>query len=165
MRYVPISVGPTPGRDAALLNSRFLVTSCVVALFFGLLLGASAVAGPDLRSFAGTWQGQFDGKTFVTLKLIEHEGKLTGTCVHTTSLEKNARGELTNVAETQTEDSIVEAHLKGSELQISIADNGNAREPMQCALRLTGKNEGELQIVSDDAVAWKPWKVKRTGVK
>lgn len=165
MRYVPISVTPTLGRNAGLLNSRFLVTSCLVALFFRLLLGTSAVAGPDLHSFAGTWQGQFDGKTFITLKLIEHDGKLTGTCVHTTSLEKNARGELTHVEETQTEDSILETHLKGSELQISIPDNGNAREPMQCVLRLTGKNEGELQIVSSGADEWKPWKVKRTAVK
>ena len=159
MRHVPISVGPA-GRDARLLNSRFLVTSCLVALFFGLVV-ASVVAGPDLRSFAGTWQGQFNGKTFVTLKLIERDGKLTGTCVHTTSLEKNSKGELTHVAGTQTEDSILDAQLKESELQISIADNGNAQVPMQCVLRLTGKNEGELQIASSDAGEWKPWKIKR----
>lgn len=160
MRHLPISVTPTPGRDARLLNYRFLVTSWLVALFFGLVV-ASVVAGPDLRSFAGIWQGQFNGKTFVALKLIEHDGKLTGTCVHTTSLEKNSKGELTHVAETQTEDPILEAQLKESELQISIADNGNAQEPMQCVLRLTGKNEGELQIVSSDAGDWKPWKIKR----
>ena len=163
MRHVPISVAPDPGRHVGLLNSRFLVISCLVALFFGLLI-ATAVAGPDLHSFAGTWQGQFDGKTFITLKLIESDGKLTGTCVHTTGLEKNSKGELTHVEETQTEDPIVEAHLKESQLQISIADNGNAREPMQCVLRLTGKNGAELQIVSPGADEWKPWKIKRTGV-
>lgn len=160
MRHVPISVGPTPGRDARLLNSRFLVTSCLVALFFGLLV-VSVVAGPDLHRFAGTWQGQFNGKSFVTLKLIEHDGKLTGTCVHTTGLDKNERGELTHVAEAQTEDPILEAQLKESELQISIAENGNAQHPMHCALRLTGKNEGELQIVPPSSNEWKPWKVKR----
>lgn len=163
MRYAPTSVDPAPGSDVGLLSPRFLTTSCLVALFFGLLM-VSAVAGPDLHSFAGTWQGQFDGKTFITLKLIERDGKLTGTCVHTTALEKNSKGELTHVDETQTEDPIVEAHLKESELQISIADNGNAREPMQCVLRLRGKNEGELQIVSPGADEWKPWKIKRTAV-
>lgn len=163
MRHVPISVDPAPGSDVGLLSSRFLTASCLVALFFGLL-ATSALAGPDLHSFAGTWQGQFDGKTFITLKLIEHDGKLTGTCVHTTGLEKNSKGELTHVDETQTEDPIVEAHLKESELQVSIADNGNAREPMQCVLRLRGKNEGELQIVSPGADEWKPWKINRTAV-
>lgn len=160
MRHLQVSVDPNPGRDAGLLNPRFLVTSCLVALFFSLLV-SSAATGPDFRSFAGTWRGQFKGKTFITLKLIEHDGKLTGTCVHTTSLEKSSKGELTHVAETQTEDPVVEAHLKESELQISIADNGNAQQPMQCVLRLKGKNEGELQIVSPGD-EWKPWKIERT---
>jgi len=161
MRHLPVSVDPTPGRDVGLLNPRFLVTSCLVALFFSLLVGAAAT-GPDFHSFAGTWRGQFKGKTFITLKLIEHDGKLAGTCVHTTSLEKNSKGELTQIGETQTEDPIVEARLKDSGLLISIADNGNAQQPMQCVVRLTGKNEGELQIVSPGAVEWKPWKIERT---
>ena len=161
MRHLQVSVGPNPGRDVGLLNPRFLVTGCLVALFFSLLVSSAATA-PDFRSFAGTWRGQFKGKTFITLKLIEHDGKLTGTCVHTTSLEKNSKGELTHVAETQTEDPILEAHLKESELQISIADNGDAQQPMQCVLRLTGKNEGELQIVSPGDAEWAPWKIERT---
>jgi len=118
--------------------------------------------GPDFHSFEGTWRGQFQGKTFITLKLIEHDGKLTGTCVHTTSLEKNSKGELTHVGENQTEDRILEARLKDSTLLISIADNGNAQQPMQCVVRLTGKNEGELQIVSASTDEWKPWRIART---
>lgn len=86
---------------------------------------ASAVAGPDLHSFAGTWQGQFNGKTFVTLKLIERDLKIDGYVRSHDGPGENARGELTHVDETQTEDPIVEAHLKESELQISIADNGS----------------------------------------
>jgi hypothetical protein len=161
MRHLQVSVDPNPGRDAGLLNLRFLVTSCLVALSFSLLV-TSAATGPDFRSFAGTWRGQFKGKTFVTLKLIEHDGKLAGTCVHTTRLEKNLKGELTHVGETQTEDPILEARLKDSRLLISIADNGNVQQPLQCVVRLTGKNEGELQIVSPGDAEWKPWKIKRT---
>jgi hypothetical protein len=160
MRYLQVSVDPNPGRDAGLLNPRFLVTSCLVALFFSLLV-SSAATGPDFRSFGGTWRGQFKGKTSITLKLIEHDGKLAGTCVHTTSLEKNLKGKLTHVGETQTEDPIVEARLKDSRLLISIADNGNVQQPLQCVVRLTGKNEGELQIVSPGD-EWKPWKIERT---
>ena len=119
MRHLSVSVDPTPGRDVRLLNSRFLVTGCLVALFFSLLAG-SAATGPDIHSFVGTWRGQFKGKTFITLKLIEHDGKLEGTCVHTTSLEKNSKGELTQVGETQTEDPIVEARLKDSGLLIPL---------------------------------------------
>jgi hypothetical protein len=77
-------------------------------------------------------------------------------------LEKNSKGELTRVAETQTVDSIIEARLKDSGLLISIADNGDAQQPMQCVVRLTGKNEGELQIVSSGADEWKPWRIVRT---
>ena len=137
-----------------------VITGCFVGWCFSAL-AAFAATRPDFHSFVGTWQGKFQGKTFVTLKLIERDGKLTGTCVHTTRLEKNAKGELTHVADTQTEDPILEARLE-SGLLISIADNGNAQEPMQCVVRLTGKNEGELQIVSPSAVEWKPWRIVRT---
>ena len=121
-----------------------------VALCFSVL--AAFAAGPDFHSFVGTWR--------ITLKMIEHDGKLTGTCVHTTSLEKNSKGELTHVGETQTEDPILEARLKDSALLISISDNGDAQQPMQCVVLLTGKNEGELQIVSSSE--WKPWRIVRT---
>jgi hypothetical protein len=137
-----------------------VITSCFVGLCFSVL-AAFAATRPGFHSFAGTWRGQFQGKTFITLKLIEHDGKLTGTCVHTTSLEKNAKGELTHVADTQTEDPILEARLQ-SGLLLSIADNGDAQRPLQCVVRLTGKNEGELQIVSPSAGEWKPWRIVRT---
>jgi len=50
--------------------------------------------------------------------------------------------------------------LKDSALLISISDNGDAQQPMQCVVLLTGKNEGELQIVSSSE--WKPWRIVRT---
>ena len=158
MKLLQVSVAPRPGCDACFLHSRFIVTGWLVALCFSVLVAFAA--GPDFHSFAGTWRGQFQGKTFITLTLIEHDGRLTGTCVHTTSLEKNSKGELTHVGEAQTEDPILEARLKDSALLISIADNGDAQQPMQCAVRLTGKNEGELQIVSSSE--WKPWRIVRT---
>jgi hypothetical protein len=161
MRHLQVSVDPIPGRDGRFLHPRFMVTSCLVGLCFSLLV-AFASPGPDFHSFAGTWRGQFQGKTFIKLTLIEHDGKLGGTCIRTTSLEQNSKGELTHVGETQTEDPILEARLKDSALLISVADNGNAREPLQCVVRLTGKNEGELQIVSPSAVEWKPWRIVRT---
>src|SRR6516165_2367625 len=161
MRHLQVSVDPNPGRNARLLHSRLMFTGSLVALCFSLLV-AFAATGPDFHSFAGTWRGQFQGKTFITLKLIDHDGKLVGTCVHTTSLEKNSKGELTHVAETQTVDPIIEARLKDSALLISIADNGNTQQPMQCVVRLTGKNEGELEIVSSGADEWKPWRIVRS---
>jgi len=164
MSHLQVSVDPNPNRNARLLHPRFVATSCLVALCFSLLV-AFAATGPGLHSFAGTWRGQFQGKTFITLKLIEHDGKLGGTCVHTTSLEKNSKGALTHVGETQTVDPILEARLKDSALLISIADNGNSQQPMQCVVRLTGKNEGELQIVSSGLDEWKPWRIVRTSAE
>ena len=161
MRHLQVGVDPKPDRNAGLWNPRFLVSGCLVVLCFSLLVGFAAT-GPDFHSFAGTWRGRFKGKTFITLKLIDRDGKLAGTCVHTTSLEKNSKGELTQVGETQTEDPIVEARLKDSGLLISIADNGNVQQPLQCVVRLTGKNEGELQIVAPGEAEWKPWKIERT---
>jgi hypothetical protein len=56
MRHLQVSVYPRPGRDAGLLNPPFLVTSCLVASFFSLLVGFAAT-GPDFHGFAGTWRG------------------------------------------------------------------------------------------------------------
>jgi hypothetical protein len=133
----------------------------LVCLFLGILSSATATTTSELHRFAGTWRGQFKGKTIVTVKLIEHDGKLTGTCIHTTSLEKNEKGELTRVGEAQTEDRILEATMNDSGLLLSIADNGDAQQPLKCVIRLTGKDEGELQIVGSADDKWNPWKIKR----
>ena len=127
MKHLQVSVAPNP-EPGCFLHPRFVVTSCLVALCFGVLVAFAA--GPDFHSFAGTWRGQFQGKTFITLKLIEHDGKLTGTCVHTTSLEKNSKGELTHVGENQTEEPKNEARLNDYSLHINNADKFNAKQPM-----------------------------------
>jgi hypothetical protein len=139
-----------------------LVGGCLaVCLFFGSLANSAYIV-PDLHSFVGIWHGQFRGTTFVTLKLKEQDRKLVGTCLHTIRIERNSKGELIRVSETNTEDQVLATHIEEARLILLIADNGNEREPLKCAIRLTGKDAGELQVISSDGVAWKPWKVQRT---
>ena len=54
-----------------------VVLSCL------LLQRASALDTPDPnQAFSGTWQAQFQSKAFVTIKLEDQNGKLTGTISH-----------------------------------------------------------------------------------
>lgn len=130
------------------------------------LLGISAqVIALDppvtVDSFAGTWQAQFQGKTFITIKLTKLDGKLSGTISHTT-IQLDKTGELTSAEQQDGEDPIVDTGLNGSSLKITAKEQA-AQDANQYEMKLTGADEAELQPlgVPSDSVAPKPWKLTR----
>jgi len=149
---------------------RLLAFSCLALLFGGAITVpllsvrvANAASVPtNLTDFAGSWRGQFKGRTFILLNLKMSGNKLTGTCIHTVSIEKNSAGELTHVDEKNTEDQILDVRLDGNKLFLKIADNGDAQNAMECAFWLTSKDQGNLQVLGSDSGTWKPWKLART---
>ena len=122
----------------------------------------SASVATSLTDFAGSWRGQFKGRTFILLNLKVSGDKLTGTCTHTVSIEKNSAGELTHVDAKNTEDQILDVRLDGNKLFLKIADNGDAQNAMECEFWLTSKDYGNLQVLGSDSGTWKPWKLVRT---
>jgi beta-lactamase regulating signal transducer with metallopeptidase domain len=149
-------------RTLALLGLGLLVSGCLAMLPLSVQVANSDSLPTNLLEFAGSWQGQFKGHTFVVLNLKDQAGKLVGTCTHTISIEKNSNGELTHVDEKNTEDQILDARLDGNKLVLKIADNGDEKKPMECAFRMTSRNRGELQVMAPDGDKWKPWKMIRT---
>jgi len=112
----------------------------------------SANLPTNLQEFAGSWQGEFKGHVFITLNLKIDADKLVGTCI----------GELTRVDEKSSTDRILDSRLDESKLDLKIADNGDEQNAMKCALWLTSRNRGELEVVASDNDKWKRWKLVRT---
>lgn len=149
-------------RAMALLGLGLLVSGCLAILPLSVQVAYSVSLPTNLQEFAGSWQGQFNGHTFVILNLKFETGKLFGTCTHTVRIEKNSKGELIHVDEKNTEDQILDARLDGNKLVLKIADNGDEKKPMECAFRLTSKDRGELQVIAPEGEKWSPWKMVRT---
>jgi hypothetical protein len=149
--------------------SRPFTLFCLALLFGGAVsvpllfaqVANSASVPANLTDFAGGWRGQFQGRTFVHLNLKMVGDKLTGTCTHTVTIEKNSAGELTRVDEKQTDDQILEVRSEGKKLLLKIADNGDAQNAMECVFWLTSKSQGNLQVLGSDGGTWKPWKLER----
>ena len=135
-----------------------------VLLLFVVKLSTVALAlDPPLTSdsFVGTWQAQFQGKTFVTITLTNQDGKLGGTISHSTiQLDKN--GELTSAAQTDGEDAVSDAVLKGNTLRLTAKDQ-DSQDTNQCEMKLTGTDQAELRLLGSppDGAAPKPWKLVR----
>jgi len=149
-------------RARTLLGLVLLVGGCLTLPLLSVQIAQSASLRTNLEEFAGVWQGEFKGHTFITLTLKIEAGKLVGTCIHTTSLEKNSAGELTRVDEKNSTDRILDSRLDGNKLVLKIADNGDEQNTMECAFWLTSRNRGELEVVAPDDDKWKPWKMLRT---
>lgn len=118
----------------------------------------------NLASFTGTWIAQFQGKTFVTLTMNENSGKLTGTCLHAVSMAEDNRGRLTHVEEQQVRDKIVDVQVSGTNVILSIGEEGNPQNPAKFELRLTGSSSAEMRPVHhlENKITTQWWKLSRT---
>jgi hypothetical protein len=151
-----------PPAPLTLLGLALLLGSTVIVPLVSVQLASSTSLPTNLNEFSGSWQGEFEGYTFVVLHLKMSGDKLIGTCIHTVSIEKNSAGELTHIDEKNTEDQILDARQDGKRLFLKIADNGDAQNAMECAFWLTSKDQAALQVLSSDSREWKPWKMTRT---
>ena len=134
-----------------------------------ICLGVSAVSiqviqptatEAELQQFVGTWHALFKGKTFLTIKLEQQQGKLAGTVSHA-DMQVGKDGELTSAEEQEGSDPIVEAKLTGGALLITTKE-GTSEETIQCEMKLTGTDQGELRILAPpDVPTPKPWKLER----
>lgn len=113
------------------------------------------------QQFVGTWQAEFKGKTFLTIKLEKQKEKLTGTASHF-DVKLDDAGELTSAEEGEGSNPIVEAKLTNGILRITLKDE-DSQDTMQCEMKLTGTDQAELRmLVPPDVPKPKGWKVRRT---
>ena len=144
-----------------ILNSPNLMRSLKAACIF-LALSATAFAlnppsdADSSDAFVGTWQAQFQGKTFLTINLSKQDGKFSGTISHSTFQLDNS-GELTSAEQKDGQDPAADLAIDGKVLRL--ADKDERRFEMD----LTGAGEADLKLLTtpSDSAAAKPWKLTR----
>jgi beta-lactamase regulating signal transducer with metallopeptidase domain len=99
------------------------------------------------RSFAGTWVGEFHGRTFLTLTLKENAGKLAGTCVHAVDMAEDANGQLIRIADKRVLDPVVDARVSGTDAVLAIGAAGDPHKVAKFDLRLIGESRAEMRPV------------------
>ena len=163
----------TRARAQALAASGVLAAACLTASAFSLQVARAGSTPADLKQFAGTWEGKFQGKTFVTLKLAAKDGKISGT-VSRFNIEMSPTGELTDASPSDGEDAISDTAPDGKVLHLitkakgEVSAGGNdSEESIQYDMKLTGKDQAELQIVGapPGMPAPAPWKLERKPAK
>jgi hypothetical protein len=153
-------IGKRWARTSALSASALLTGACLGISGFSIQVNQSLKLDGDLQAFVGTWEAQFKGKTFQTIKLEKNHGSLSGTVSHADISVDPKSGELTDVSVRDGNDAIVEATLKNGILLITTAD------AIQFEMKITGHEEAQLQIVippdvANEVPAAKPWKLVR----
>ncbi len=159
----------TWGRAQAAAASSLLAAACLMASAFSIQVAAAGNTAAELKQFAGTWEGKFRGKTFVSLKLAAKDGKIAGT-VSRVRIEMGANGALTDASPVTGEDAIPEAALERKVLHLNTKAKGHvstiaggSEESIQYDMRLSGTDQAELQIagVSAGMPVPVPWKLER----
>jgi len=156
-------------RALALVASGLLAGACLAASAFSFQVARAGSTPEELKQFAGTWEGKFKGKTFITVKLTVKEGKISGT-VSRASFRMSDRGELTEATPLDGEDTITETVPDGKVLHLATKDKGtvstmtdDAEESIHYDMRLTANGQAELQIAGapPGMPAPAPWKLER----
>src|ERR1700680_1477908 len=106
-------------------NHSRRMTLAVCFLGVAMLWLTQAAAGltspAPSDGFVGTWQAQFQGKTFLVITLANPDGKPSGTISRTTiQLDKN--GELTSAEQKDGQDRISESAVTGNVLRFTSRD-------------------------------------------
>jgi beta-lactamase regulating signal transducer with metallopeptidase domain len=142
-----------------LATLTLLIVTCLAVSGFSFQVNQTHTEA-ELQQFVGTWHALFKGKTFLTIKLAQQHGKLTGTVSHA-DLQVGKDGELTSAEEHEGSDPIVEAKLTGGGLLITTKQE-DSEDTIQCEMKLTGSDQAELRVLAPpDVPTPKPWKLER----
>ena len=159
----------TSSRARALVACCLLAAACLITSAFSLQVAGSHSTPAELKQFAGTWEGNFKGKRFITLRLTEKDGKISGS-VSRISIHVDPKGELTDASSLKGEDAVAETEPDGKVLHLNTNVKGrvstpqaDAEESVQYDMKLDGEDQAELQIAATpaDMPAPAPWKLAR----
>jgi hypothetical protein len=139
---------------------------CANMLLIVALSAVSGMAHPtqstgsdaDLKQFTGTWEGKFEGKTFVTVKLEIRDRKLTGT-ISEFKITVDPSGSIGEVEGTSANDAIGDAKVSVKVLTFPVKGKGTVSTDSQVEstselrweIKLTSDNQAELRMVGTPA--------------
>ena len=129
-----------------------------VVLFCLWLQQLSALDTSDAnQAFAGIWQAQFQGKTFVTIKLEDQNGKLSGSITNS-QIQLDNQGELTSAEPQVGEDAFTEIKVSDKVLHLT-SKSTNGQDTTQYEMEINGTDQAELRFVGlpSGVTTPKPW--------
>ncbi len=111
-------------------------------------------------AFVGTWQAQFQGQAFLTIKLAMQDGKLTGTISRAT-VQFDQDGALTSAQTQDGQDAASDLSITGKILHLT--QKGGDSQEKQFEMELAGSGQADLRLLasSTDSTAPKPWKLAK----
>lgn len=124
---------------------------------------AAAQSKTSAQRYAGTWNAQFQGKTFTTLKLVARDNQLTGSLTGA-NINMDKDGNLTSAEGTDDEGQISDVKLSGDTLLFT-TKNEDTGEAINWKMRLTNEHEGKLLLLMPEPhpeiPTPRPWKIVR----
>jgi hypothetical protein len=140
------------GRVRTLVGACSLVAVSFIISSFPIEVARAGGLQQMAKKFAGTWTGSFQGKPFVTVKLNEEDGKISGT-VSKIDVQIGAGGELRKGTAVPGADTVTDSIPEGNVLHLTTAAQGRVRtldgefgQPIRYGLSLTDAGQAELQI-------------------
>lgn len=133
-------------------------TLITVVLFCLWLQQLSGLDTSDAnQAFAGIWQAQFHGKTFVTIKLEDQNGKLSGSITNS-QIQLDNQGELTSAEPQVGEDAFTEIKVSDKVLHLT-SKSTNGQDTTQYEMEINGTDQAELRFVGlpSGVTTPKPW--------
>ena len=116
-----------------------------------------------ISDYAGTWQAKFNGTTFITINLVEKNGRLTGSAA-VGDINATPSGEITNVEAPANESPILSNRLLDSgDLELT-SRGDDPDDKIILVLELTGAKTGSVRFgiaMGHDATVIKPIPVQR----
>jgi TonB family protein len=155
-------------KGSVLLGALVIASSCLLASRFSLGVApakaASAVSQgqaakePDLATFAGGWQAQFENQPFVKLSLEIQDGELTGV-IGTGDVNLDNDGNLTEVTHgVRPPVPILDAKVEGDNLLFKQQDGSDT---LTYQMKVTGADEAKLQMFSTGPLKVQPFTLHR----
>jgi len=144
-------------------NLAWKITQFLIGFLLFHPLSALDTTDPG-KAFLGTWQSQFQGKVFLTIKLEDEGGKLTGSISHM-QIGLDNQGELTSAEPQEGEDAFSEAKLTGNSLHLT-SKSATGQDITQYEMEITGADLAELRFVNarTSSTAPKPWKLQKLAI-
>lgn len=151
--------------------------SLLVVVILGIAAGAQTPpkqgpAGAPVRKnpltdYAGTWTGSFDGKTWLTVKLVLQADRLSGSLQHARNLQFNDQGEIKSIGDEQFTEAVQDAQVNPDGLLLTTKDP-DTQETNRFTMKLTGESTAELKMsamkIQPGMPKIKPWKLTKAGV-
>jgi hypothetical protein len=128
--------------------------------------GAPAVKKSPLLPYVGTWTASNQGRTFVTMQLVQRGDQLSGSIKHPIRIDTDDNGQVKNFSDDFSTEVVQQSALTGDGVLLTVKDP-STNEVDRFAMQLTGDTTASLKMLAMNMPPGmakpKPWKLTKSG--